>query len=277
MTSSLATRLCGSDDLYHGRGPLHSLNFITCHDGFTLWDLVSYNEKHNLANGESNRDGNDANCSWNCGVEGPTDDFEVLALRKRQARNFIATLLVSQGVPMLLGGDELLRTQGGNNNAWCQDNPTSWVDWDLAKENADFVRFVREMIAMRRRHPALRRSTFFRGVSEAGPPDIAWHGQEPCKPDWSPESRAVALALDGREIDRPGILDRDFYIVMNAYWEPLTFQVPASPSGRAWRRAVDTSLHSPDDILGLDEGPIVPVSHHYEVEARSVVILISEG
>ena len=276
MTSSLATRLCGSDDLYHGRGPLHSLNFITCHDGFTLWDLVSYNEKHNIANGEANRDGNDANCSWNCGVEGPTDDPQVLALRKRQARNLIATLLVSQGVPMLLGGDELLRTQGGNNNAWCQDNPTSWVDWELARENADFVRFVREMIAMRRRHPALRRSTFFRGVSKAGAPDIAWHGQEPCQPDWSPESRAVALALDGREVDRPGVLDRDFYIVMNAYWAPLTFQVPASPSGRAWRRAVDTSLPSPEDILGLDEGPIVPVSHPYEVEARSVLILISE-
>jgi glycogen operon protein len=276
MTSALATRLCGSDDLYHGRGPLHSLNFVTCHDGFTLWDLVSYNHKHNEANGESNRDGSDGNWSWNCGVEGPTDDPEILALRRRQVRNLMATLLVSQGVPMLLGGDEMLRTQGGNNNAWCQDNATSWVDWGLAEENADFLRFVRQMLAMRRRHPALRRSTFFRGVSEAGPPDIAWHGQEPCVPDWSRDSRAVALALDGRQIDRPGPIDRDFYIVMNAYWKPLTFKVPASPSGRRWHRTIDTALPSPDDALGLDEGPIVPVLHPYRVEARSVVILVSE-
>ena len=134
MISALATRLCGSDDLYHGRGPLHSINFITCHDGFTLNDLVSYNHKHNEANGEANRDGNDANMSWNCGVEGPTDDPAVLAIRNRQARNLIATLMVSQGVPMLLGGDEFLRTQQGNNNAWCQDNAISWVDWALADE-----------------------------------------------------------------------------------------------------------------------------------------------
>jgi isoamylase len=276
MTSALATRLCGSDDLYHGRGPLHSLNFITCHDGFTLWDLVSYNQKHNIANGESNRDGNDYNISWNCGVEGPTDDPAVLALRKRQVRNFIATLLVSQGVPMLLGGDELLRTQSGNNNAWCQDNAISWVDWDLAGENADFQRFVSHMVALRRRHHALRRKTFFRGTSEGGPPDIAWHGQEPCQPDWSPDSRAVAAVLDGRKTDRPGEIDRDFYIVMNAYWEPLVFQIPASPTGRVWRRTVDTALPSPDDALGLDEGPAIKVGHLYTVEARSMVILISE-
>jgi isoamylase len=277
MTSALATRLCGSDDLYHGRGPLHSLNFITCHDGFTLWDLVSYNRKHNIANGESNRDGNDYNISWNCGVEGPTDDPAVLALRKRQVRNFLATLLISQGVPMLLGGDELLRTQSGNNNAWCQDNAISWVDWTLAKENADFQRFVGQLIALRRRHPALRRKTFFRGTSEGGPPDIAWHGQEPGKPDWSPESRAVAAVLDGRKIDRPGEVDRDFCIIMNAYWEPLVFQIPASPTGRIWRRTVDTALPSPDDALGLDEGPAIKVGHLYTVEARSMVILVSEA
>ncbi len=156
MVPALATRLCGSEDLYGGRGPLHSLNFITCHDGFTLADLVSYNEKHNEANGEGNRDGSDANWSWNCGAEGPTTDPQVQALRNRQARNLIATLLVSQGVPMLLGGDEFLRTQLGNNNAWCQDNAVSWVNWTCADEHADFLRFVRDMIALRKRHPALR-------------------------------------------------------------------------------------------------------------------------
>ena len=170
MTSALATRLCGSDDLYHGRIPLHSINFITCHDGFTLLDLVSYNNKHNEANGEANRDGTDANFSWNCGVEGPTDDPAVLALRHRQARNLIATLMVSQGVPMLLGGDELLRTQQGNNNAWCQDNAVSWVDWTCAETNTDFLRFVRQLTALRLRHPALRRKTFFRGGSGTSPP-----------------------------------------------------------------------------------------------------------
>ena len=276
MTSALATRLCGSDDLYHGRGPLHSLNFITCHDGFTLRDLVSYNHKHNEANGESNRDGSDGNWSWNCGVEGATADPKILALRNRQARNLLATLLVSQGVPMLLGGDEMLRTQGGNNNAWCQDNAISWFDWTLAEEHADFLRFTQQMVALRRNHPALRRRTFFHGRSEAGPPDIAWHGMEPCQPDFSPASRAVALALDGRKIDRPGETDRDFFMIFNAYWEPLKFRIPASPSGRRWRRTVDTALPSPDDALDPDEGPVVPVMHSYRVEARSLVILVSE-
>ncbi len=276
MTSALATRLCGSDDLYHGRGPLHSLNFITCHDGFTLLDLVSYNQKHNEANGESNRDGNDANYSWNCGAEGDTRDERIVQLRHRQARNLIATLLISQGVPMILGGDEFLRTQEGNNNSWCQDNAISWVDWNLVEENAGFLRFVRMMIAMRKRHPALRRSTFFSGASSAGPPDISWHGEKPCVPDFSQDSHAVAFALDGRRVDRPGVVDRDFYVVMNAHWKPHTYQIPASPTGRAWRRAVDTSLASPDDATELDQGPLVRVSQLYRVEARSLVILVSE-
>jgi glycogen operon protein len=275
MVSALATRLCGSDDLYRDRGPLHSINFITCHDGFTLADLVSYNDKHNEANGEGNRDGVDANWSWNCGVEGPTDDPGVLALRRRQARNLVATLLVSQGVPMLLGGDELLRTQQGNNNAWCQDNAISWVDWTLAERHAEFLRFVRQMIAVRRRHPALRRRTFWTGGGDGQPPDIVWHGVEPSRPDFGFESHSLALTLDGRRCDRPGVVDRDFYIALNAYHEPLTFHVPAAPSGRPWRRCVDTALPSPDDALDLDQGPELPVLHPYRVEARAMIILIS--
>ncbi len=277
MASPLATRLCGSDDLYHGGGPLHSVNFLTCHDGFTLADLVSYNQKHNEANGEGNRDGTDANWSWNCGAEGPTDDREVLTLRRRQARNLIATLLVSQGVPMLLGGDEFLRTQGGNNNAWCQDNPTSWVDWTLAGENADFLRFVRQMIALRLRHPALRRRTFFHGGAGGQPADITWHGVAPCRPDFSWESHSLAFALDGRRVDRSGVVDRDIYVALNAFWEPLVFQIPASPTGRRWRRTVDTALPSPEDILGLDEGPLISVLHAHRVAARSLIILVSEA
>ncbi|MDR3637137.1 MAG: isoamylase [Isosphaeraceae bacterium] len=276
MTSALATRLCGSDDLYHGRGPLHSINFVTCHDGFTLADLIAYDYKHNEANGEGNHDGTDANWSWNCGVEGPTDDPGVLRLRRRQARNLIATLMVSQGVPMLLAGDEFLRTQGGNNNAWCQDNATAWVDWTLADENADFLRFVRQLIILRQRHPALRRRTFFTGEFGGQPPDIIWHGVEPSQPDFSWDSRSLAFALDGRRVDRPGIVDRDLYVVLNAYWEPLLFRVPGSPSGRPWRRAVDTALPAPDDAVGLDEGPPVLAGERYPMEPRSLLILVSE-
>jgi glycogen operon protein len=277
MTSALATRLCGSDDVCRGRGPIHSINFITCHDGFTLADLVSYNDKHNEANGEGNRDGSDANFSWNCGAEGPTDDPKVLALRARQARNLMATLLISQGVPMILGGDEMLRTQGGNNNAWCQDNEISWVDWSLIDRNSDFHRFVRQLIALRKRHHVLRRRTFF--DSSAGPtPDIVWHGREPNRPDFSVESRAVAFALDGRRTDRPDLgVDRDIYVAMNAHWEPVDFQVPAAPSGRPWRRTVDTFRPAPDDALGLDEGPVAPAGRHYRVEPRSMIVLVGEA
>ena len=275
MTSALATRLCGSDDVCRDRGPLHSINFITCHDGFTLADLVSYNGKHNERNGEGNRDGSDANFSWNCGSEGPTDDPAVLALRARQARNLMATLLISQGVPMILAGDEMLRTQQGNNNAWCQDNEISWVDWSLVGKNADFHRFVSQMIALRKRHHALRRRTFFNN-SEGQAPDIVWHGTSPCRPDFSRESRSLAFALDGRRTDRDEV-DRDIYVAMNASWEPRTFRIPASPTGRAWRRAVDTARPSPDDALGLDEGPSVPFSGDYRLEARSMIILASQA
>jgi glycogen operon protein len=274
MTSALATRICGSDDLYAGRGPLHSINFVCCHDGFTLADLVSYNQKHNEANGEGNRDGNNANMSWNCGVEGPTDDPAVNLLRARQARNLMATLLVSQGVPMILAGDEFLRTQGGNNNAWCQDDETSWVNWSLRETNGGFLRFVQRMIALRKAHPVFRRRTFFSGAA-GETPEVLWHGQEPVRPDFSTTSRALAFALDGRRCDRPGVIDRDFYVALNSGAEALEFKVPASPSGRPWRRVVDTSRSSPDDFIDLDQGPVVPVLHAYRVEGRSLIILAS--
>jgi glycogen operon protein len=266
-----ATRLCGSADLYEasGRQPKHSVNFITCHDGFTLWDLVSYNQKHNHANGENNRDGLSTNFSWNCGIEGPTDNAEVLGLRRRQARNLLATLFLSQGVPMMLGGDELLRTQYGNNNAWCQDNEVSWFDWNLTARNADFLRFAREMIALRTRHPALRRRHF---IAKG---DVTWHGTEPFKPDFGPTVRTVALTLDGTKTGRER--DRDFYMAFNAWREVVKFKVPPSPNGRRWRRAIDTALASPLDIVGLDEG--APVAHwsEYVVAPYSLIVLIAEG
>ncbi len=288
LSGALATRLSGSADLYEasGRFPRHSINFVTCHDGFTLNDLVSYNEKHNEDNGEQNRDGNNYNCSWNCGHEGPTDDPEILALRSRQAKNLFATLMLSQGVPMILAGDEFLRTQRGNNNAWCQDNDVSWVDWSLLKKNADFFRFAKAMIALRKRHPALRRPKFFHGeprasaagVGDRRRPDIIWHGVDPFAPDFSGGSRTLAYALDGSDIGRGGQShDRDFYIACNAWDQPLLFHIPPSPTGRPWRRAVDTSLPTPQDIVDLDQGPKVEFQSIYPVAAHSLIVLISEA
>jgi isoamylase len=274
----LATRLCGSADLYEssGRQPWHSINFVTCHDGFTLADLVSYNHKHNEANGEESRDGMNENFSWNCGVEGPTDDPDILTLRRRQARNLMFTLLISQGVPMLLAGDEFLRSQGGNNNAWCQDNEVSWIDWTLAEKNADFLRFVREMIALRKGHPALRRRTFFRGAGPAGDrkPDVIWHGVKPYLPDFSNAGQTLAFALDGSQTEREP--DRDFYVACNASRQAVRFRIPRSPSGRPWRRIVDTALASPLDIVSLREGPKVPVNSTYSVAACASILFMSE-
>jgi len=279
FASTLATRLCGSADLYEesGRAPIHSINFVTCHDGFTLWDLVSYDDKHNDANGEDNRDGASANWSWNCGKEGPTYDPEILALRRRQAKNLMTTLFLSQGVPMILSGDEFLRTQNGNNNAWCQDNATSWIDWELAEKNADFLRFMKMLIALRKRHPALRRPIFFRGSGQDGalPPDVIWHGITPNHPDFSGTARTLAYALDGRATGREE--DRDFYVAINAWEEPLDFVIPHSPSGRRWRRTIDTMMPSPRDILDLDLGPRVAAGSSYRVGTRAMVVMVSEA
>jgi glycogen operon protein len=271
LAGALASRLCGSSDLYEksGRLPRHSINFVTCHDGFTLWDLVCYERKHNRANGEQNHDGAGENYSWNCGVEGPSDDPTVAGLRRRQVRNFFATLMLSQGVPMILAGDEFLRTQRGNNNAWCQDNEVSWVDWSLAQKNADFFRFAREMIALRKRHPALRRRSFLR------PGDVRWHGVEPDRPDFTTASRTLALTLDGRLTGREP--DRDFYIACNAWRDAVRFTLPRSPQGRAWRRVVDTALAPPLDIVGLDEGPVLHAGSAYALAPYALLVLIAEG
>src|SRR5947209_1445338 len=185
--------------------------------------------------------------------------------------------MISQGVPMILGGDEFLRTQQGNNNAWCQDNELGWVDWSLRDRHADFLRFTRMMIALRRSHPALRRRTFFSGGCTGLPPEILWHGVGPSRPDFGPDSHSLAFALDGRRTDRPGLIDRDIYVAFNAWRETLEFRIPAAPSGRAWRRAVDTALPSPQDITDEDQGPRVPVLQAYPVRGHSMIVLISEA
>jgi glycogen operon protein len=274
--SGLATRLSGSSDLYEpsGRRPIHSINFVTCHDGFTLNDLVSYDRKHNEANGEGNRDGYDWNWSWNCGIEGPTTNPVIRRQRQRQARNLMATLLLSQGVPMILAGDEFLRTQNGNNNAWCQDNETSWVDWKLADENKHFLRFVREMIAFRKRHPALRRRSFLYGAAGHVRPDIAWHGLEPDKPDFSPTSRLLAYTLDGSQTGREP--DEDIYVAINGDREQTAaVRIPAAPSGKLWRRIIDTSLSPPLDIVAEASGQVVQACATYRLPPLSVAVLVT--
>jgi len=273
LTGRIASRLAGSGDLFADDGglPINSINFVTCHDGFTMLDLVSYQHKRNEANGEQNRDGTDANWAWNCGVEGPTDDPAINALRRRQVRNCLAILLLSQGVPMMLAGDEMLRTQNGNNNAWCQDNELSWIDWSLVDENADAVRFVREMIALRKRHPALRRSRFLTGKDNEGSsvPDIKWYGANLAAPDWgNHDGRSLAFTLVGIDADEPAL-----HVIMNMSGEPLQHLLP-EPSGTQWRVAVDTAAASPADIVRPADQQAVE-DEYFRVLERSVVVLES--
>ena len=270
MVTAIATRLTGSSDLYQpsGRAPFHSINFVTSHDGFPLADLVSYNEKHNEANGESNRDGDSHNNSWNCGVEGPTDSEEVLELRRRQQKNFASILLLSQGVPMILAGDEMGRTQYGNNNTYCHDNEINWINWDLGRENEDLARFFKTLIHMRRECGLLRRRTFFEGSgSGAG---IDWHGTKLNQPDWGSQSRSVAMHLHG-DGSEP-----DLYLIANSYSEELEFDLPRCSNGRRWHRFVDTSLPSPHDVVDPTQVPYLINQAHYTVRDRTVVVLLSQ-
>ncbi|QMU70553.1 glycogen debranching protein GlgX [Streptacidiphilus sp. P02-A3a] len=275
-----ASRLSGSSDLYQHdrRRPLASVNFVTAHDGLTLRDLVSYNGKHNEANGEDNRDGTDDNRSWNCGAEGGTDDPDVLRLRARQQRNLLATLLLSQGVPMLAHGDELGRTQRGNNNAYCQDNELSWVDWSLDPEQRRLLEFTRDLVRLRRDHPVLRRRRFFKGPDGAGLGELVWFRPDG-KPmqdsnwDWD-EARAVTVFLNGEAITEPGtrgqrIVDDSFLILLNGHDEPLWFSVPGRRYGSAWTVAVDTAMAAEDrdETEFKAEGRVL-------LEARSTLVLI---
>ena len=275
-TGALAARLTGSADLFEhsGRAPAHSINFVTCHDGFTLADLVAYDRKHNEANGEENRDGIDDDVSWNCGVEGPSDDPALRALRARQVRNFLTLLLMSQGTPMLLGADELGRTQQGNNNAYCQDNAISWVDWRGFDTQRDLFRFVQLLIAFRRAHSVLRHREFLDGKPRGalGRPDVMWHGVRLGEPDWGPHSRALAMHIAGEHAPEP---DCDVYLAANAWKEDLAFDLPEPPAGRRWVHVVDTAAPSPNDIAAPgDEHPVVSPLR-IGVRAWSCVVLRS--
>ncbi|MGF1493777.1 MAG: glycogen debranching protein GlgX [Microcoleaceae cyanobacterium] len=251
--AEFAYRFTGSSDLYenNGRSPHASINFITAHDGFTLNDLVSYNEKHNEANGEDNCDGESHNSSWNCGVEGETDDVAVLALRNRQRRNFLVTLFLSQGVPMLVSGDELGRTQQGNNNAYCQDNELSWIDWNLQESNQTLLDFTRQLIDLRRRHPVFRRRKWFQGqaIRGSGVEDIGWYnpdGGEMTEEQWSAGfAKAIGVFLNGEEIPARGpqgerVIDESFLILFNAHYEMIDFSLPPELQNWQWQMIIDT-------------------------------------
>jgi isoamylase len=281
----LASRLTGSSDLYgpSSRNPCASINFVTAHDGFTLQDLVSYNEKHNEANGEHNRDGESHNLSWNCGVEGPTDDSKILRLRTRQKRNFIATLLLSQGVPMLTAGDEMGRTQRGNNNAYCQDNEISWVQWQPGPEDLDLLAFVRHVAEIRKKHPVFRRRRFLEGrpVEGTACKDVTWfspEGREMTEEDWHlPFARCVALALPGRsadEVDSRGrsVHDQNFLILLNAHHEPVLFVLPPCSPDAGWEVVVDTNYGSDLNVYGHFRAEEV-----YPLEGRSMALLVERG
>ncbi|MBF0456296.1 MAG: glycogen debranching protein GlgX [Nitrospirae bacterium] len=268
LVPALMKRLTGSPDLYEkgGREPYHSINFITSHDGFTLKDLVSYNRKHNEINGEDNRDGSDDNHSWNCGREGHTDSWDINNLRMRQMKNLAAILLFSHGVPMILGGDEMGRSQQGNNNAYCQDNEISWVDWKLTEKNADLVRFFRLFIRFRKKQSLLKRETF----QENGMGSVTWHGVKLDEPDLDVHSRTLAMLQSGAPDDS------DVYLIMNSFYEQLRFELPVLPHYKKWYRVVDTNLAPPHDIEDVGEEVVLNEQKFYDVSARSVLILISK-
>ncbi len=285
VIGELAYRITGSSDLYarSGRRPYASINFVTAHDGFTLNDLVSYNHKHNEANGEGNRDGTDNNRSWNCGVEGPTDDPEVNALRTRQRRNFLATLFLSQGVPMMLAGDAIGHTQDGNNNAYCQDNEISWTNWKITDAEKDLLAFGQLMIALRKNHPVFHRRNFFQGraIKGAGVKDILWlqpDGGEMTDEEWKQESaRCMGLFLAGEALDEVDernqpIKDESFLVLMNAHHEAIPFVLPTLANGAIWVALVDTSCEPNGNPGGCHQG-----EGKYPLEARSLAILVARA
>ncbi len=273
----LAQRLQGSPDLYapSGRVPATSINFISCHDGFTLMDIVSYNYKHNEANGENNNDGGNDNDSWNCGWEGPTDNLDINALRHRQIKNALAMLMVSQGVPMILSGDEIGRTKNGNNNTYCHDNHLNWLDWSLLEKNADLFKFFKNCIAFRKAHPVLRNPDHFqnRDYVGSGYPDISWHGTKAWYADWS-TNHTIAFLLCGKHAKQGLVEDNYIYVAMNMHWETQWFEIPGLPSERQWKIFANTGANSPEDSWEPGTEPLLENQNGLLLRDRSVVILV---
>ena len=276
----MVQRVMGSPDLYAaaGRKPTASVNFITCHDGFTLRDLFSYNEKHNIENGENNNDGANDNNSWNCGTEGETGDPNVRALRLRQCKNAMLLLLTSQGVPMISMGDECGRTQRGNNNAYCHDEDWNWLDWDLDDEGREMLRFTKAAIAFRKANPAFRQQEFLTSRDQVGSgyPDISWHGVLPWRPDWSASSRSMAFMLCGRHGEAIGGPPQFLYVAFNMFYKPLSFAFPVLPKGMSWLRFVDTGLPAPDDICSPGAEQPLPAQKQDILREWSGLVLVGK-
>ncbi|MCB8968681.1 MAG: glycogen debranching protein GlgX [Ardenticatenaceae bacterium] len=278
QVAEIGQRIQGSPDMYTGRGPTASINFITAHDGFTLADLFSYNEKHNTANGEDSRDGANDNYSWNCGWEGPTDDPDINIMRRRLVKNAVAILMVSQGIPMILMGDEVGHTKNGNNNTYCHDNELNWFDWQLRESNADLFRFFQGCIAFRHAHPALRNRQHFRNEDymNSGYADISWHGVEAWNTDWSYHSRTVAFMLCGVHAQGGQAHDDYIYVAMNMHWESHHFELPKLPPQHHWHVFANTSMPEPEDIYPIGKEARLKEQRHFLVGARSVVILVGK-
>jgi glycogen operon protein len=280
MVGAMAQRLQGSPDLYQRqeRGATASINFITAHDGFTLKDLVSYNGKHNEANGENNGDGSNDNYSWNCGAEGETCDAEINRLRIKQIKNVIALLLVSQGTPMILAGDEMGNTQWGNNNAYCQDNEISWLDWSLLDKDKELFEFFRKMIAFRHAHPVLRGRMHFqnRDYMGSGFADITWHGTQAWNADWSSNSRVLAFMLCGKHAKEGKVEDNTIYVAMNMHWQMHGFQLPKLHQRMTWCVAVNTDASAPQDIWEVGQEVELENQSEFIIGPRSVVILVGK-
>lgn len=279
VSTNAATRISGSSDLFtiSGRAPCHSINYVCCHDGFTMNDLVSYNGKHNDENGEGNRDGSDSNWSYNHGYEGPTMNPLIEKMRNRQMRNYMLTLLVSQGTPMLLGGDEFRRGQQGNNNAYCQDNDISWFDWGNCGLNSALVSFTKKAIELRKKHPVFRRTEFFKGSVDGKQPDIQWYAADGSNPDWSKISRFLAFRLSGDFVSgAEKISDNDFFIAANTDRQDIMLRIPAITDSRKWYRVADTSIEDETSLLSVEKSEPLLSQDRYVLPASSMLVLVAK-
>ena len=276
VAGEIVQRIEGSPDIYGERGPTASINFITCHDGFTLKDLVSYNHKHNKANGENNFDGTNNNNSWNCGVEGTTDDPEIQHLRTKQMKNAITILLLSRGIPMILSGDEFANTQFGNNNAYCQDNEISWLNWDLLEENEDIFNYFQSLIEFRKQHPVLRTDHFDTDYNRTGYPEISWHGLELWNFDPTDSTLTMAVLFAGPSDKYDTEEDQFIYAAINMHWEMHGYELPNLPRGKEWHIVANTGMENPEDVWDVGNEPEVDHQDEVLVGPRSIILLVAK-
>ena len=277
ITSEFVERILGSKDLYNNRSSNASVNFITCHDGFTLYDLVSYNEKHNKANGENNCDGTNDNNSWNCGCEGETTDVSIVELRKKQIKNAITILLMSRGIPMILSGDEFCNSQFGNNNAYCQDNEISWLNWDMLKKNNDIYNYFKNIIKFRKLHPVLKNSSYDMDINKTGYPEVSLHGETPWNTDNINNSLYLAVMFVEDKYKYNVKDDTFIYMAINMHWEMHKFNLPIIPAHKKWYKFCDTSSKYGEDIFEENNYILIENQNEIYVNPRSIIILTGKS